>query len=465
MRKSLIQLHSGLLLVFFTMTFSLIFWGIFRREALLEREDNPRNVIFAESIVRGQIYDRNGNLLAQTRIDPETGRATRIYSAPENGTAIGYFSYVYGEGGVESAYNDLLTGETIYSAEDRIVQDILHRSPIGAHIYLTIDESLQRYVSRQLSPYTGAIVVVNARSGEILAMSSSPTYDPNQLDENWDLLSEDSSAPLVNRVTQGLYHPGAMLQPLVFSIALEQGLIANMDSDWDGPRTIVLDDQRITCLGNVPIQTISDAMIWGCPGPVQELADTLDTAIFNSRLQKLGLFESASNDLTTESMELDNFSVEIHQSVAGQGDLTLTPLHMASIFSVFANQGSFTEFHIGRRVLYPDSTNIELSISTHHTQVFSPEIMNDIQASLFKATTTGVAQSALLEEGFPVYSLSGTALSGPAGSRNTWFSGYIIDENNTPYVIVILLEDIDDTSLASSVGGNILKMLRAIHLD
>jgi hypothetical protein len=192
------------------------FWGIVQSDQLTARADNPRLVEAELAIQRGSIADRNGVVLAASErlTATEMLQFQRVYSQTAVAPAVGYYSQRYGAGGMEAFASDTLRGP--YNRAD----DLLHRLRAGIPITLTLDSSLQgrlhdAMASSTLTVARGAAVVINWQTGEVLALASTPTFDANKLDAEWDALRVDPNAPLINRATQGLYQPGGLLQWLV----------------------------------------------------------------------------------------------------------------------------------------------------------------------------------------------------------------------------------------------------------
>ena len=192
------------------------YWGVARSADLSAREDNPRLVDAERAIRRGPILARDGAVLAQSLPAPDVGTepedigATtpydRHYPHPEVAPAVGYYSWRHGTGGVETYADSVLRGNL--TAIDRL----LHRPQIGAAFTTTIDLTLQQRLFGSLRGTTSAGLIMDWQTGEVLALVSMPSYDASKLDADWDQLRADRRAPLLNRVTQGLYQPGPLLQ-------------------------------------------------------------------------------------------------------------------------------------------------------------------------------------------------------------------------------------------------------------
>jgi len=178
------------------------------------------------SIVRGNILDRNGRVLAFD-VEDETGFRSRGYHNMGMAPILGYTSGLrVGLTGIEQYFNESLFG---IDRADGQVSLLLHQPIVGSNVYLTVDTELQNATAGVLGGRRGSIVVMDAKSGEILAMVSNPTFDPNQiLDPAYadGLINCDNpgcQGALINRATQGLYVPGSIWKTVTLIAALDSG--------------------------------------------------------------------------------------------------------------------------------------------------------------------------------------------------------------------------------------------------
>jgi cell division protein FtsW (lipid II flippase) len=201
---------------------SLGWWGVYRASALRERTDNYRRVLHDRQARRGNLYDRNGAALAITAGAP--GSYTRQYPDPAAAPVVGYTTAYYGQGGMEAVLDSWLRGEAARNALDIWWSETVLGVPAeGVDAYLTVDRALTDFGSVQMNGRAGAIVVMRAGSGDILALLSTPTFDPATLEKNWDQILSQPLSPLLNRATQGLYPPGTMLYPFFAAEAIDRG--------------------------------------------------------------------------------------------------------------------------------------------------------------------------------------------------------------------------------------------------
>jgi cell division protein FtsW (lipid II flippase) len=189
-------------------------WSVVRAPNLLNRTDNPRRSIADRYVPRGELLDRNNQPINIT--EGESGSYQRVYLYPDLAPVIGYTHPVYGQAGLEAALDDYLRGLQGNPSSLIWWDHLLYGTPPpGLDARLSLSLALQSKADQLLGGHAGAIILMNAETGEILSMASHPTYDPNKLSEEGQALAQNVSAPLVNRATQGLYPIGTALLPLI----------------------------------------------------------------------------------------------------------------------------------------------------------------------------------------------------------------------------------------------------------
>jgi len=189
-------------------------WVIVRGDDLLTRTDNARRAIADRFVERGEMLDNNNQPINITT--GTSGSLTREYLYPSLASITGYTHPVYGQAGLEATLDNYLRGFQGNPSSLILWNEVLYGTPPpGLDVRLSLNLSLQTKADELLGDHQGAIILMNAETGEILVMASHPTYDPNKLDEEGDALSQSGDSPLLNRATQGLYPPGDALQPLI----------------------------------------------------------------------------------------------------------------------------------------------------------------------------------------------------------------------------------------------------------
>jgi cell division protein FtsW (lipid II flippase) len=194
--------------------FSTGWWTLIRGADLLSRTDNARRAIADRYVPRGSLLDRNNKVFTLT--EGQSGSYERVYLYTELSPILGYTHPIFGQAGLEGTLDDYLRGLQGNPSSLIWWDHLLYGTPPpGLDVRLSLDMGLQTRADQLLGGHTGALILMNARTGEILAMASHPTFDPNKLDEEGDELSTDESAPLLNRATQGLYPIGTSLIPMI----------------------------------------------------------------------------------------------------------------------------------------------------------------------------------------------------------------------------------------------------------
>ena len=187
-------------------------WAVWRGPSILDRTDNARRSISDRYVRRGSLIDSHGIAINITIGKP--GEYLRTYLYPELAPITGYTNPVYGQSGLEASLDPYLRG--LQGNPTRVIwlDHLLYgQPPPGLNVRLSLDLELQKQADSLLGAHNGAIVLINARSGEILAMASHPTFDPNNLDAQAPSLLQDPNSPLLDRATQGVYPPGNTLNP------------------------------------------------------------------------------------------------------------------------------------------------------------------------------------------------------------------------------------------------------------
>ncbi len=201
-------------------------WVSMRSDDLLSRTDNARRSIADRYVRRGSILDRNSAAIHTTSGEP--GLYTRMYNVPELATISGYTHPVYGQAGLEESLDPYLRG--LQGNPGLLIwwNYLLYgQPPPGLDVRTSLDLSIQARADQLLRKHTGAVVLINAKNGEILAMASHPGYDPNQLDTLGTTLAKDPAAPLLNRATQGQYPAQPAFNPFLIAYFTNAGTISD----------------------------------------------------------------------------------------------------------------------------------------------------------------------------------------------------------------------------------------------
>ena len=332
-----------LLLLFFVgyaaVALTMLYWGVWHSQFLLTREDNPRTVEAEWRVVRGDIVDRNGVVLAESVPVGTSGRVARRYPIPDVGAAVGYYSLRYGTSGVEQAYDALLRGQSSNTLANAWRQ-ILNQPPHGRAVRLTLDAGWQQTAASLLGPQQGAILLISLPDGAIRVLISHPTFDPSQLNDRFEALSQDPAAPLLNRVTQAQYQPGLALYPFLLASAVDTRRVQLTDEVAQATAEVSFDGQTITCLAPPPDPATWAAVLrTSCPAPVLSLP--LQAADLSQATAAFGFTTPPSTFALPLPLApaLTPAVADLRLALLGQDQLTVTPLQMGVALSMLVQDG------------------------------------------------------------------------------------------------------------------------------
>jgi peptidoglycan glycosyltransferase len=416
-------LNRAILIGFAAIALALVYWSVARSD-ILAREDNPRQFEAEFRIQRGLILDRNGVVLAEN--GGTAARQERLYPRPEAAAAVGYYSFRHGTAGIEESYDAHLRGDSA-NFWDAFARQTLHEPQVGQPVTLTLDVELQGTAVSLLHNKTGAILLLDISqpgTAAILALASTPSYHPSQLDENFDALLADESAPLLNRVTQGQYQPGLVLQPFIMAAALEQGLISLDETVANANRNIPINGTGIRCVSPPPQPaTWADVLRYRCPGPMQDLADQLGRAGLDQIFADFGLTTTPQFALNTESPENRPLADALLAGI-GQENLTVTPLQVGLAWAALVGNG---------RVPTPQLV-ITDNPPLNETDNQPP---NPLQRALPQHQN--------------ITEYSRLVLSGPESSTNGWYLGAAGD-----YIVIVVIENSSMLAEVEEIGRELL---------
>ncbi|RPJ29504.1 MAG: hypothetical protein EHM33_00615 [Chloroflexi bacterium] len=201
-------------------------WALVRGPDLLTRPDNPRRIIEDRYVPRGMLLDRTNAQINST--EGTTGTYTRVYNYPDLSAVTGYNHPIYGQSGLEASLDEYLRGLRGNPATTIWWNHLLYgMSPQGLDVRLSLDLYLQYRADEMMIGHHGAVILLNAQTGETYVMSSHPTFNPSHLNEIGARLNKDPDKPLINRAVQGLYPLGSMIEP--FEQALYENKILSED--------------------------------------------------------------------------------------------------------------------------------------------------------------------------------------------------------------------------------------------
>lgn len=333
--------------VFVALICYIIYFTAFKSDGVINNAYNiKRGELLAEKTVRGTILSGDGQVLAST-VTKEDGSEVREY--PYGNVfahAVGFMAQ--GCIGVESMCNyKLLTCSNFIT--DRLSNDLNGTKNHGDTVITTLDTSLQKTACDALGDRKGAVVLMDVKTGHILALVSKPDFDPNRIEELWDSVNEDEeNSPLLNRATQGLYPPGSTFK-IVTALEYIRENKDISDYEFDCTGHFEYDGVKINCYHgqNHGHMDLGLSFAKSCNSSFANISSGLDKEKFGNTCNEL-LFNGPlpcpfSYKLSTVDLDKDSDSADLIQTGIGQGKTQITPVHMAMITAAVANNGVLME--------------------------------------------------------------------------------------------------------------------------
>jgi len=459
-----------------------------------------RTVAALAGIRRGAIYDRMGRLLAADQPAADGG-VVRVYPQPALAPVVGYVSGLRtGVAGVEHSLNQSLLG---LDRLDSQLGQLIHQPVAGSDVTLTVDAAIQNAAVLALGDRAGAVVVLDARSGAVLALASSPSYDPNRMLEPGyagSLLSD--RAPLLNRATQGRYTPGSTWKTVTLIAALDTGL-AQRDTLFDmgpplqgpnGPYYVyrvgggVVEDYNHA----EQILDLNQSFAKSANAAFARLGDELGGETFLDYAQRLGFSSprgappielaavpaQAAND--PEAL-LTNPLLRAATAI-GQGELLASPLSLALVISAVLNDGDVPTPYLVHSVRAPAGDGVQLPAPGAQPQVNAPApnapvftllgrgdwLRNTMRPATARAVREmliyNVAEGGLSRAAVPgavVGGKTGTAQLGGDQAPHAWFIGFAEQERHSVVVAVV----VENGGSGSQVAAPIFSQVAAAALS
>ena len=402
---------------------------------------NPRISNQKQSVVMGTVTDRDGTVLAYT--DENGGR--RYHSSRATRMAV---SQIVGDsGGKVSTGVDTFHAQYLLGFKSSVferVYDALTGTPQrGDNVQLTVSERLCRYISEQFPEgKRGAVVVLNYRTGEILAMVSMPQFDPVNLDA---ALEDEEAGALVNRATQGLYPPGSTFKIVTMASALEN-LPDLHDFAFDCTGYFPVGNYSVTEKNGHGVQTLHAAFANSCNTTFAALSQDLGYEMLGQTAEAMGFNENFMfGDLIVynSSYPIDDLSPEdLAWSSIGQGRVLATPMHMALIASIIANDGMFVEPTLVAKITTAQGGERAAPSHAKPRRAISPQAAAQIEKDMIATVRSGTGTRAALGNGYVVAGKTGSAEASndKTVESHAWFVGYITNDN-APYAICVLVEN------------------------
>ncbi len=387
----------------------------------------------------------------------------------------GWYSYDYAQSGLESSYNEELAGTSSSQAADRILDLLSGRQPQGANLSTSLDPAAQAAGVQSLGDNLGAAIAMDYETGEILALVSTPTYDPNRLStvdldaarDAWAELIDAPDEPLKGRGTREVYPPGSTFKLVTAAAALEDGMVPS--TPLDAPVSLPLPNStrsigNSTNCGGTTV-SLEQALMTSCNTAFAQLGMDLGADELQAMAEAFGFNQDPTIDI---GAAVSRFPEDIDEaqtalSAIGQYEVAASPLQMLLVTAAIANDGVLMNPHIVDTVTGPDLTVLEAHGPEEIARPISASSARLLQQMMVAVVEDGTGTPAQID-GMVIGGKTGTAQSAEDRPPYAWFVGYAEDPTVAIVAFVenadVARDDISGGRLAAPIFKSVMEALR-----
>ena len=448
------------MVLFTALMLNLTYAYVARQESLNNHQQNRRvtDARFAQD--RGPIMVGN-TPIAETEPVKDRFKFQRSYP---NGVLYapitGYYSYLFKASALEAAYSSELAGTDDSQFLERIINAAVGATPRGATLETTVNAKAQKAAWDALAGRKGAVVALNSKTGAILALVTSPSYDPNDLATHdidasrkaWDQLTKDTDKPMANRASKEIYPPGSTFKLVTATTALENGMTA--DTVIDAPTSYKLPQSTVTIDGNCGGTkiTLTQALRVSCNPAFAKLGVELGDDAIRTQAEKFGFGTKYLTDVgaAVSRFPSDPDAAQTAMSAIGEFEVAASPLQMAMVAAAANNDGVVMEPYIVKRILNADLQVISQTRPQQLSVAMSPSSAAELRTMMQAVVTGGTGWRAQVP-GLDIGGKTGTAHSDNVRRPYAWFVAYA---RELDVAVGVFIEDAEMP--ATDIAGGIV---------
>ena len=439
MNAPLRRVAISILVLFTLLIINVNYIQVVRSDDLRSDSSNTRVLAAEYDRERGAIVV-GGTAVAESL--PTDGRLKYLRNYPQGelyAAVTGYHSLIYNNYQLERAENDVLAGSDARLTFRRLADMFTGRDPAGGDVVLTLDPAVQEAAMAGLEGVTGAVVALDPSSGAILAMASTPSYDPTRLSSHdpadirayWDELEAASPDPRLNRAIGDNYPPGSLFKVIVSAAALEDGRTPETVIPAPDILTLPQTNTQLRNFGNSRCsssqeQTLIDALTVSCNTAFAQLGIDLGEDRVREMAEAFGLDGEGYEiplDVAPSGVGDIESAAALGQTSIGQRDVRMTPLQAALVAATVANDGVQMKPIIVDQVQAPDLTVIDSTQPEEWREPITADVANQLTEMMLSVVENGSGRAARID-GVDVAGKTGTAQVSDEVADHTWFMGF-----------------------------------------
>jgi peptidoglycan glycosyltransferase len=475
MNPQIVRLTYVALLLVAALVVGATYWQTWAAPELAARADNSIKRVAEFQIDRGLVFSfAPRKRLARNRervIDGKSLFFRRYPYGPLAAHVVGYSTTARSRTGLERSLNDYLTASNanLSTALDKALDELRGKPIEGNDVVTTLDLDAQEVAVEELGSNCGAVVALDPRNGRLLVMASSPSYDPNLVEEEFGRISEvtadcSPAAPLLNRASAGLYVPGSTFKVITAAAALE--------SEEFTPESTFVDPGYCTVYGkrvnnfdtSRPYGTISlrNALAYSVNSVFCNIGKELGARRILDTAKRFGFYERPPLETPADERLASGLyrngrlyyperdaDVDAGRMAFGQERMLLTALQNAMVAGALGNRGRLMEPHVVNRIVGPGGRVIEKQQPRLIRQAVSRETAEQVADMMRLAVQYGTGTAAQIS-GYSIGGKTGTGETGVPGSNITWFIAFAGEDEERPpeLAIAVVLQN------QSGTGGS-----------
>ena len=457
MNAPLRRLSVAVMLMFGLLLLNVNYLQVVRADALHNNSHNPRLIAEEYSRERGPILVA-GKPVARSVATDDRLKYLRQYSEGKlYAQATGFYSLVYGATGIERERNSVLAGTDDSLFVRRIIDLLTGTQPKGGSVALTLNPAAQKaaYDGLRKLGAKGAVVAVNPTTGAILALVSTPSYDPNELAghdpavvrANYERLSTAKSRPMLDRAIRQTYPPGSTFKLVTSAAALESGQYTP-DTEVDNSSQITL-PQSTAVLPNENgractsgTATLTVALENSCNVAFAKIGLDLGDDALRAQSEKFGFnqaFQIPMRSVASRYPE-DPDLPQTALSAIGQFDVRATPLQMALVGAAIANRGVLMAPYLVQEVRAPDLSVLDTTQPRSLGEAVSPQTAAELTQMMVQVVEQGTGTNGQIP-GVRVAGKTGTAQQGGGRPPHAWFVSFAPADTDPQVAVAVVVED------------------------
>ncbi|MCQ6552151.1 penicillin-binding transpeptidase domain-containing protein [Streptomyces sp. C10-9-1] len=448
-----------------------------RADELNTHKLNKRVEIERYAHARGNIVVEGKAITGSEETDDTYYKFKRTYTnGPMWAPVTGYASQVFGANQIEKLEDGILSGNSDQLFFDRTMAMFTGDEKKGGNVVTTLNAKAQEAAFKGLGDKKGAVAAIDPKTGKILALASTPSYDPSSFagrlkddEKAWVSLTEDEDKPMLNRALRETYPPGSTFKVVTAAAALENGKVDDINAATDTPEPYILPGTATPMVNHAQgceNASLNRAMEVSCNSVFAKLGDDVSRDKMVEMAEKFGFNNPeidtpvrAAASVYDKEMSRDGNA----QSAIGQFNTAATPLQMAMVTAAIANDGKLMKPYMIDKLESPDLEVVQQNEPEEMSRPISAENAQLLQQMMENVVERGTGGNAAIP-GVKVGGKTGTAQHGENNSKNpyAWFISYAKDANGSPVAVAVVVEDSDARRDDISGGGLAAPIAKAV---